>query len=177
MGATVVIVEENGPAATKVQTVDPSNINMGSNDSAEIVPATYPITAMTDGHAFEKWLLIYVSDMGGSSIVDNIKIWLSALGGGYLTGEGMSTNLRESAYASKTYPTAGPVGTDSPDADQVMPIAEPSGPNLGIGASLAGQITAAPAYSDYAVLQLDVSNLTPAGSVNQKTLTFQWDEQ
>ena len=177
MAATVVVTETNGPNATSVQTVDPSSINMGSDDSAELVPATYPVTAQVDGHAFEKWLRLYVSTMGGASIVDNLKIWLSNLGGGWKTGEGMSTSLRESGYVSPTYLTAGPIDTDSADAGQAMPEAEPSGPNLGIGGSLGGQITAAPAYSDWAVLQLDVSNLTPAGSVNQKTLTFQYDEQ
>lgn len=177
MAATVVVAETNGPQASSTETIDPSNINMGSNDSAELVPATYPVTAQADGHAFEKWLRMYVSNMGGSAIVDNLKVWLSALGGGWKTGEGMSTCLRESSYASKTYPTAGPVETNSPDADQVMPVTEPSGPNLGIGGSLGGQIVAAPNYSDWCVLQLDVSNLTPAGSVNQKTLTFQYDEQ
>jgi hypothetical protein len=48
---------------------------------------------------------------------------------------------------------------------------------MGIGGSLSGQITSAPAYSDYIVLQLDVTESTPAGAVNQKTITFQWDEQ
>jgi hypothetical protein len=177
VAATVVVAETNGPAAGSTETVDPANINMGSDDSAELVPATYPITAQADGHAYEKWLRIYVSDIGTSSIIDNLKVWLSALGGGWKTGEGMSTCLRESSYSSKSYPTAGPVETNSPDADQVMPESEPSGANLGIGGALGGQITSSPAYSDWCVLQLDVSNLTPAGSVNQKTLTFQYDEQ
>jgi hypothetical protein len=177
MGATVVITETNGPSGSSVETVDPSTINMGSIDDAELVPATHPITAQIDGHAFEKWLRIYVSVMGDSSIVDNIKTWLSGLGGGWKTGEGMSANLRESGYVQASYPAGGPIETNSTVAGQVMPEAEPSGPNLGIAGALGGQITSAPAYSDWGVLQLDVSNLTPAGSVNQKTLLFQWDEQ
>ncbi|MCK5616536.1 hypothetical protein KAR91_82500, partial [Candidatus Pacearchaeota archaeon] len=109
--------------------------------------------------------------------IDNLKVWLSSLGGGWKAGEGMSTNMRTTGYSAATYLTAGPIETDSADADQVMPESEPSGPNLGIAGGLGGQITAVPSYSDWAVLQLDVTNLTPAGSVNQKTLTFQWDEQ
>jgi len=177
MPATVVITETNGTLAGQVENIDPANINMGSDDSPEIVPATYPITAQADGHAFEKWLRVYVSALGGSSIIDNIKIWLSNLGGGWKTGEGWSANLRESGYVQMSYNTGGPIDTDSADADQAMPEAEPSGPNLGIGGSLGGQITGAPNYSDWGVLQMDVSNLTPAGSVNQKTITFQYDEQ
>lgn len=177
MAATVVVAERNGPDASATENLDPANINMGSNDSSELDPATYPITAQADGHSFEKWLRLYVSALGGSTIVDNIKIWLSNLGGGYKTGEGMSTNLRTSGYTAATYPTAGPIDTDSGDADQVMPVAEPVGANVGIGGSLSGQITSVPAYSDYAVLQLDVSASTPAGALNQKTITVQWDEQ
>jgi hypothetical protein len=70
-----------------------------------------------------------------------------------------------------------PIETDSTVATQVMPEAEPSGANLGIGSSLSGTITSSPAYSDWAIVQLDVSNLTPAGAVNQKTITWQYDEQ
>lgn len=177
MAATVVITETNGPQASSTETVDPSNINMGSVDDAELDPATHPITAQADGHAFEKWLRMFVSAMGGSSIIDNLKIWLSSLGGGWKTGEGMSTNLRESGYVQASYPSGGPIEINSTVATQGMPESEPSGPNLGIGGSLGGSITSAPSYSDWGVLQLDVSNLTPAGSVNQKTITFQYDEQ
>jgi hypothetical protein len=150
---------------------------MGSTDAAELTPASYPITAQADGHAYEKWVRFRVSAMGGSSQLDNLKIWISNLGGGYKTGESMSTNLRESAYSAATYPTGGPVDTDSAVADQVMPTTEPSGPNLGIGGSLAGIITTATSYSDYAVMQANVESTTPAGALNVKTFTFQWDEQ
>ena len=176
MAASVVVAERNG-SGLGVETIDPANLNMGSDDSKELVPATHPITAQADGHAFEKWLRFYVSSLGGSTIVDNLKVWLSNLGGGYKTGEGMSTNARESSYASASYPAGGPIETDSADAAQVMPVAEPAGANLGITVSLSGQITSDPAYSDYLVLQLDVTAATPAGSLNQKTITHQYDEQ
>lgn len=177
MPATVEVAESNGLSATRVETVDPANLNLGSNDSAELNPVTYPITAGADKHSYEKWVRLYVSSMGDSSIVDNIKVWLSNLGGGWKTDEGMSTNLRTSGYSAVTYPTAGPVDTDSADADQVMPEAEPGGANIGIGGSLGGQITSSPNYSDWMVFQLDVSGSTPSGALNQKTFTFQWDEQ
>jgi len=177
MGATVDIAETNGPSASSVETLDISNVNFGSDDSAELTPATYPITAQADGHAFEKWLRLHISLIGTSTQLDNMKIWLSALGGGWKTDEGMSTTCRESGYVNPTYPGGGPVETDSSVAGQVMPETEPSGPNIGIGGSLAGQITGDNEYSDFGVFQLDVSASTPAGGVNQKTFTFQWDEQ
>lgn len=176
MGATVQLAETNGPSGSSVETVDIANINFGSNDSAELAPSSYPIIAKTDGHAFEKWLRLYISDMGTSSQIDNLKIWLSNLGGGWKAGEGLSTNMRTSVYTAASYPAGGPIETNSVDADQVTPESEPAGPNLGISGSLSGQITSAPNYSDWCVLQLDVTASTPAGSLNQKTLTMQWDE-
>jgi len=177
MAATVVVAERNGPLASSTETIDVSNVNLGSVDQAALNPTSAPITAQTDGHSYEKWLRLYVNLLGGSTRVDNLKVWLSNLGGGWKAGEGMSTNLRTTGYAASSYPSGGPVQTDSTYATQAMPESEPLGANLGIGGSLSGGITAVPAYSDYIVLQLDVSAATPAGAVNTKTLTFQWDEQ
>lgn len=174
MAATIIIEERNG-ADPGTPALDPTTLNMGSSDDTDLTPSSAPITAQVDGHSFEKYVRLQVSDMNGATIVDNIKIWVSNLGGGWATGEGMSTNARLSGYSAASY--ADPVDTDSSVADQPMPESEPAGPNLGIGGSLSGQIVAAPNYSDYLVLQLDVSELTPAGAVNQKTITFQYDEQ
>lgn len=174
MAATVVIEERNG-TSPGTPTLDPSNLNMGSTDASELTPASYPITAQADGHSFEKYIRLQVSDLGGSTVVDNFKIWISNLGGGWKTDEGMSTNLVTTGYSAASY--ADPVETDSTVATEAMPEAEPAGPNLGISGSLAGQIISAPSYSDFAIFQLDVSASTPAGSVNQKTITFQYDEQ
>jgi len=174
MAATVQIAERNG-VSPGTETPNVSNLNMGSADTPNLVPATYPITAMADGHAFEKWIRINLTALGGSTRIDNLKAWLSSLGGGWKTGEGMSSNLRTSGWVNTPYAT--PVETNSAVADQVMPESLPGGPNIGIGGSLAGYLDAAPSYSDYIVLQLDVTASTPAGNVNQKTITFQYDEQ
>lgn len=173
MAAVVELCETNGAAPGTV-THDVANLNVGSTDAAELTPSAAKLTAEADGHSFEKWFRMHVTSMGGSTILDNLKVWLSSLGGGWKTGEGMSTNLRTAGYSAETYDD--PVDTDSAVADQAMPEAEPGGPNLGIGGSLAGQITA-PGYSDYAVIQLDLTAATPSGALNQKTLTLQWDEQ
>lgn len=174
MAATVQVVERNG-AAPGVESVDPANLNLGSTDAVELVPATFPITAQADGHSFEKWLRVYVSAMGGSTVIDNLKVWLSNLGGGWQTEEGMSTNCREAGWVDSAY--ADPIETDSILAEQAMPESEPAGPNWGIGGALDGTIEGVPSYSDYGIFQLDVTENTEAGAVNQKTLTFQYDEQ
>ncbi len=176
MAATVDITETNGPSVSSVDTTDISNLNFGSDDSAQLVPASEPITAKADGHAFEKWVRFRVSALGGSTQLDNLKVWKSA--GAYKTDEGISTNMRISGYSLSSYPSGGPIETDSIEADQVMPVAEPGTANLGIGGSLSGIITtASPTFSDFAVIQLDITENTPAGSLNTKTFTFQYDEQ
>lgn len=173
--ATFELDERNGASPGTPHT-DVANVNFGSIDAAELVPSSYPITAGADAHSFEKWLRLHLTALGGATVVDNIKVWLSNLGGGYKAGEGVSTNARTSSYGgAATYPVAGPVNTNSPIATQVMPTSEPIGPNIGIGGLLSGSLTAV-GYTDYIVLQLDVSASTPSGALNQKTITFQWDE-
>lgn len=172
--ATVTFSESNGVLASIITTDGISNINFGSNDSPNIVPATYPITAQADGHSFEKWIRLNLTNLGIASIIDNFKMWKSA--GAYVTGEGISCNLVTSGYAAANYATGGPVESDSAVATVAMPTSEPAGSNVGIGGSLAGQLTAT-GYTDYIVLQMDVTASTPSGAVNQKTITIQWDEQ
>lgn len=176
MGVTAVLAETNGASGSSTQTLDLSNVNFGSVDSAELVPADNPLTAGADKHSFEKWLRLYVSDMGTSSQLDNVKMWLSDNGSGWELEEGMSTNLITSGYSAKSYPSGGPVETDSPDASVAMPESEPLSANVGIAGSLGGILTTAPNYSDWIVLQLDVGVTTPAGAVQAKTITIQWDE-
>jgi len=177
MSATVHIAERNGPLATSVETVDPTNVNFGSADVVNLNPATYPLTAGAGACSYEKWLRLYVSSMGGSVLIDNLKVWLSDLGGGYKTGESMLTSLVTSGYSAPSYPSGGPSGSVSSVAVNAMPTSMPSGANLGIGGILAGQILVAPAYSDYMVFQLELSASTPSGTLNTKTFTYQWDEQ
>jgi hypothetical protein len=174
MAASVVLAERNG-TSPGVETLDIANVNMGAVDASGLNPTSYPLTAAADSHSYEKYLRLCVTSMGGATQIDNIKCWLSDLGGGYKAGEGMSTNLKTSGYSPATYAT--PVGTNSSVADQVMPTSEPANANVGIGGSLSGVIAAAPSYTDYMVFQLDVDVSTPAGSLNQKTFTYQWDEQ
>jgi len=177
MAATVTINETNGPSASSVETPNIANLNFGSNDSPNIDPATYPITAGDGVHSFEKWIRYYVSTLGGSSRVDNLQVWFSSLGGGYESGEYVKANLVTSGYSPATYPTGGPVNTASAVAVNAMPTSQPAGANIGIGGALSGGITVAPAYSDWIVMQLGCDHTTPPGNSNIKTITFQWDEQ
>jgi len=176
MGVTAVLAETNGASGSSVQSVDIANVNFGSVDDAELVVLDYPLTAGANEHSFEKWLRLYVSSMGTSAQLDNIKVWLSDNGTGWALEEGISCNLVTAGYSAPTYPTAGPVDTNSPDATVAIPETEPASANVGIAGSLSGILTSAPAYSDWFVLQLDVGATTPAGALQPKTLTIQWDE-
>jgi hypothetical protein len=166
MVATALLDEFNGAGETETPNV--SNCNFGSDDSPNITPATYPITA--GNNAFEKWWKMAFT--GAFTTIDNLKIWKNS--GGYVAGEGIDTNARESAYGgAETY--VQPTETTSVIATEVLPETEPSGANLGIAGILAGSL-GAPGDSDYLIMQLQTTGATPPGSVNQKSFTFQYDE-
>lgn len=161
MAATVQIDEYNGVGETKTANI--TNSNFGSNDSANLTAATYPITAGT--YSYEKYQKLEVTAMGGSSKVKDIKVWYT----GTLSGsDALDSNAKTSAYGgAATYAT--PVNTDSSKATTTMPTSAPGTANLGIGGSLTGELTAT-GYSDYLVMQLTVHSATTAGA----TLTMNW---
>ena len=165
MAATVQINEYNTVGET--ETANITNSNMGSTDAVNLVAADYPV--VPGENTYEKYQKIEVTAMGGSSVIDNLKIWrTTALGGSAVH----LTNAREAAYGgAETFAT--PVATSSTPATETMPTTEPSGANLGIGGALAGQLTAA-GSSDYLVHQIQ----TDAGDVvgASCTMHYQYDE-
>jgi hypothetical protein len=154
MAATVEICESNGAGETITHNI--TNSNMGSTDAVNLVAATHPITP--GNRSFIKYQRLHVTDMGGSSKVDTLKVWR----GGSLAGSDTHvTNARETSYGGAlTYAT--PTASSVSGVDQTMPTTEPSGANLGIGGSLSGEITAA-GYSDYLGHQLVINAGTTAG--------------
>jgi len=165
MAATVQINEYND--AGEVKQANITNTNMGDVDDPNLDPVAYPVTP--GNNTYEKWQKIEVTAMGGSSAIDNLKIWrTSALGG----SAAHVTNARETTYGgAETYAT--PIKTDSTIATQAMPTSEPSGANLGIGGSLTGSLTAA-GLSDYLVHQIQTDAGDVAGSTS--TMNYQYDE-
>ena len=165
MAATVEIDESNGAGETVTHGI--SNSNMGSSDSANLDATANPVTP--GNNTFEKWQRFHVTNMGGSSSIDNLKVWrVGALGGSAVH----KTNARESSYGgAQSY--AQPVATDSSIATQAMPTSEPTGANLGIGGSLSGALTDV-GYSDYLIHQIQTDSGDVAGS--SSVLHFQYDE-
>lgn len=106
--------------------------------------------------------------MGGSSKIDNLKVWgTSALGGSAVH----KTNAGTSSYAQATYAT--PTATASSVATQTMPTSVPSSANLGISGSLSGSLLAT-GSSDYLVHQIQSNAGDSAGSTS--TMNYQYDE-
>jgi len=165
MAATFELSESNGAGETVTDGI--SNLNYGSVDSPNLDPATYPITA--GQNSYEKWVRCHFT--GTFNKIENIQIWKSA--GDYVTGESIKTNLTTSGYSAATYST--PTQSTSTVATNDMPTSDPGSANLGIGGSLSGSLTSA-GYSDYWVSQLQTTTSTPAGDVNTKTFTIQYDE-
>lgn len=167
MAATVEIDEANGAGETLTHSI--TNTNMGSTDAVNLVAATYPITA--GNRSYAKYQKFHVTNMGGSSKIDNLKVWRTgSLGtGGTHTHH---TNARTSSYAgAATYAT--PVATAITGVDQVMPTSEPASQNLGIAGSLTGDLTAT-GSSDYFIHQIITDSSATAGSTS--TMNYQYDE-
>lgn len=165
MAATVAINEYNGAGET--ETAGITNTNMGSTDAVNLNPTTYPV--VPGENTYEKWQKFEVTAMGGSSAIDNLKVWRTgALGGSAVH----VTNAREASYGgAETY--AQPIATDSTLATQTMPTSEPTGANLGIGGSLSGALNDV-GLSDYLIHQIQTDAGDTAGSTS--TMNYQYDE-
>lgn len=167
MAATVEIDEANGASETIEHNI--SNTNMGSSDEPNLDPVANPIAPNT--RTYVKYQKIHVTNMGGSSKIDNLKIWRT---GSLGTGGTHShlTNARESSYGGAiTYAT--PTRSSVSGVDQTMPTSTPSGANLGIGGSLTGSLTTT-GSSDYLAHQIVVDASATAGSTS--TMNYQYDE-
>lgn len=127
----------------------------------------YPLIPGT--YSYEKFQKLEVTNMGGSSKIDNLKVWRT----GALGAEAAQlTNARETSYGGAAVYSQ-PVNTVSALATETMPSGVPTGPNLGIGGFLASGLLAA-GYSDFLVFQNSVTVSAVAGS--STTLNVQYDE-
>ena len=134
-----------------------ANLNFGSNDSYEIVPATYKITK--GQNSFSKYIR---AKFGGTfTEISNMKFWKSV--GAYKTEELVK------ADSNKTFGTPSQTGT----GDATIPTEV--GSALHIHSAGGTDTIVAPGYSMYIRLQLQTTTNTEIGVVNQKTFCFQYD--
>jgi len=140
-----------------------TNINFGSVDAPNLVPATYPITRATN--SFDKYIRCLFT--GSWTEISAMKFWKSA--GVYKTDETITGS------ANATYATP----SQTSNGDSLIPTTE--GTALGIN-SAEGAATivyggsGVSGYTGYIRLQTKTLVTTPSGAVNQKTFTFQYDE-
>jgi hypothetical protein len=163
MSATHQFSETNGVGAVVTDGI--SSVNMGNNDSANLVPSTYPVTA--GENSFEKF--IRAKFTGVYTEISNMKFWKSV--GAYKTGEDIK------AAVNQTYAT--PVKTTSVKATVTIPVTEGTALTMQSFEGAATIIYGAPGvsgYTGYLVLQEQTTVSTPSGGVNQKTLVMQYDE-
>lgn len=166
MAATVEIDEYNGASAGTV-THNITNSNMGSTDAVNLDPVAFPTTP--GNPTYEKYQKVHVTAMGGSSAIQNIKIWrTTALGGSAVH----VTNARLTSYAGAAA-AATPIQTTSTAATQTMPTSVPATANLGIGGSLTGQLTAT-GSTDFLIHQIQTNAADTAGATC--TMNYQYDE-
>lgn len=166
MAATVEIDEGNGTTAGTL-THNITNTNMGSTDAVNLDPVANPVTP--GNPTYEKWQKIHVTAMGGSSAIQNLKIWRTSALGGSATHV---TNARATSYGGAAT-AATPIQTTSTVATQAMPTSAPGSANLGIGGSLTGQLTTT-GSSDWLVHQIQTNGADTAGSTS--TMNYQYDE-
>lgn len=166
MAATVEIDEGNGASAGTL-THSITNTNMGSVDAINLDPVANPVAP--GANTFEKWQKIHVTAMGGSSKIDNLKIWRTSALGGAATHV---TNARTATYGGAAA-GATPISTASTLATQAMPTAVPGSANLGIAGALTGSLLAT-GSSDFLIHQIQTNAADTAGSTS--TMNYQYDE-
>jgi hypothetical protein len=174
--ATIELCESNGAGETIAPaTGSVANVNLGSDDSTEIVVATYPLPAT--GFSYEKFFRFRcrAGQAGTSTGIKNLTVWMST--NGLTTGVTVDSCLKTSAYSAQTYAT--PITTDSSKATVTFPTSDPGAntPNLGIATALANTMditTGLPKYSDYMVVQATTSSATTGSATT--VITFRYDE-
>jgi hypothetical protein len=158
MAATFQWSEANGAGESVTDGI--SNLNFGDTDAPNITPASYPIVAGNNG--YEKDIK---AKFGGTfTEISNMKFWKSA--GAYVTGEDIKAD-EVTSYVQ-------PVKTTSTRAVTTVPTTE--GTAITVHSAAGGTTITAAGYTRYICLQLQTTTSSPAGAVNQKTFTFQYDE-
>jgi len=162
MSATHQFAESN--LVGEAETIPIANVNFGSVDEAEIVPASHPV--IRGEASFEKYIRCKFT--GTWTEISNMKLWRSDVLG-YKTGE----TLKASANEVYVTPSA------TPNTDDDIPLNE--GSALAIE-SAEGEViieygaTGVSGYTGYVRLQIHSTGSTPAGIAFQKTILFQYDE-
>jgi hypothetical protein len=170
LAATVTVSETNSSSATVTASV--TNLNFGSTDSVNLTAASFPITQ--GNRSYEKWVRFNVSAMGGSTYVNNFKVWCSS---SCTAGCTIRTNASSTTTTALTFPTSsGPSNTNRESTyyyNVDLSTAIPTAANVNIGGSGSSSLSST-GFSDYVVFQVSASSSATTGQT--VTLSFQYDE-
>lgn len=169
-----------------------TNLNFGNTSARALTPATYPIAA--GSNSYSKYFKLMFS--GSYTQISNAKLWAST--SNYVTDE----YIWFSGNVDYAAPATAEVLSGEPDAEWTdfgvgrrIPTSQPSNNNVvltryaqesaGTSASTmptANETEASPgyysgSYSATIVFQLTTSASSPAGPVNQKTISLTYDRQ
>jgi len=158
MAAVYQWAEANGAGETVTDGI--ANLNMGDIDDKELVPSSYQVVA--GNNSYEKNVKAKFS--GTFTEISNMKFWKSA--GALKTGEAIKAD-EVTSYVQ-------PVKTTSTRAVDDVPTVEESA--IVVHAAGGGSTITSPGYTRYICLQLQTTGSTPAGALNTKSYTLQYDE-
>lgn len=178
MAVTVTWVEYNGSAlGAGIGTRLASNLNFGSVDNVNVVPASSPIAAGSNSYA-KYWKAQW---SGSFTSIFNAKLYKSA--GTYLTGEALKFS---GSYAKAGSPSQTALPNVGAKAVPAIPITLPSNnvclPNTTTGYLWRQSYASSPGYASGArssmmAFQLQTTAAIAAGAVNQKTISLTYDRQ
>jgi len=150
-----------------------TNINFGNTDAADLTPASYPIAA--GSNSYFKQLVVNVS--GSYTKISNMKLYKSA--GDYKTGETIqfsgSVDASTPAVADQSDAL---IETSLPGSNNVAPKGGTTAGSLpyngeteSSGGYYSGSRTTLMRFQEL------TTGSTPAGAVNEKTISFTYDRQ
>lgn len=166
MAATVLIREKNGAGETATdKTSGTIRFKNADNATVDLVNPLVKPGAGVD-YSFEKWLRLNVSVAPAGNIT-NPKV--------YMTGSadtGQLLYMKTTNPGTYTQPAEGTTATGYTDA-----FTYTSGSPKALDVANAGPFTGTGDIADYLVMLMTVGTTVAApGTLNAKTITFQWDE-
>lgn len=173
MAATVEVRKQYGTSpGTESSDLSTSGIALKSVDDVSTTPADAPveILAMGTNYSYESWVKFELTNLGGSSQVDNFKIWGS--GAAILGG-----NVKVTINTTEVDTYATPVDIQSSQGIRDDLVNHGSGSKIDVDCNTPdNKLDAVGEETDFAVFQLVVFDTASPGIMPEQTLYYSYDE-
>ncbi len=176
MAATLGMSESNGAGQTITEPI--VNMNFGSTDAPNLNQFVHPMRHSIPRSFVKYWRVLLVA-LGGSNLVNDVRIWKSA--GAFTNFENIiSSGLSTAPDAPEAYVT--PTNLSDLPTLTPLPTSEPGFQNIGIGGSLNNTVTVNMPVNGTRTnyfaqqCQIDIGGTSAIGSLSTKTYTIQYDE-